>query len=235
MKLLDKKVIVQQKAQERKLEIDEGVKLATKIDTLRKTYSEEEKKLSDFRRESLKGIKSELDEIVSQIKTKKQDLLVLEKQSTELRKPLDIEWQTLHKEKLELEKKQELLTRQISEFLENERLQNKRKEELDLDESRLEDLKKTTNQTFEDARSEKLQADWILHMATVESTKLIGQANARLEDSVSREMKVASEERDIINQKKILDQREEALDKKERAINDKYQTLLRTINRTKNG
>lgn len=60
MKLLDKKTISQQRSNERKMEIDEGIKLAKKIDTLRETASKEEQNLANFRQASLDVIHTEI-------------------------------------------------------------------------------------------------------------------------------------------------------------------------------
>lgn len=65
-KLLPKQEIVLLKGAERKREIDEGLKLAKKIDLLRQTASEEEANLKKFREESLKVIKEEMSKIITE-------------------------------------------------------------------------------------------------------------------------------------------------------------------------
>ncbi len=66
MKLLTKTEIEKQKVIERKVEIDQGMTLAKKIDSLRETASKEESNLAKFRIESLKTIKEEIDEKIRQ-------------------------------------------------------------------------------------------------------------------------------------------------------------------------
>lgn len=61
MKLLDKPSISNLKALERKREIDEGAKLAKKIDTLRELSASEQTNLSRFRDETLKKVREEID------------------------------------------------------------------------------------------------------------------------------------------------------------------------------
>lgn len=65
MKLLKKPELTSLKAQERKIEIDEGAKLAKKIDLLRQMSSEEESRLAKFRTESLRVIKEELEKLTA--------------------------------------------------------------------------------------------------------------------------------------------------------------------------
>lgn len=65
MKLLDKQDIQKRKATERKSEVDEGMKLARKVDELRRAGAEEESKLSAFRLMSLKAIQAEIDDRIA--------------------------------------------------------------------------------------------------------------------------------------------------------------------------
>lgn len=62
MKLLEKSVINNLKALERKREIDEGKKLAERVDKLRELSSKEQANLSEFRDHTLKAIRQEIDD-----------------------------------------------------------------------------------------------------------------------------------------------------------------------------
>lgn len=81
MKLLRKQEIVLKKNDERKKEIDEGVKLAKTVDVLRQTLGKEQANLAKFRTETLKSIQldidnkiKERDELGGQINTLKEEL-----------------------------------------------------------------------------------------------------------------------------------------------------------------
>lgn len=66
MKLLDKKIIQQSRTSERKMEIDEGAKLARKIDTLRETASSEEARLAKFRDRNLDILRTQIQALVDE-------------------------------------------------------------------------------------------------------------------------------------------------------------------------
>lgn len=70
MRLLDKLTLAAQKSSERAREIAEGAKLAKSIDTLRKTYANEQTNLKKFRDATLDEIKLEISEL-----TKRRDSL----------------------------------------------------------------------------------------------------------------------------------------------------------------
>ena len=63
MKLLKKSEINTLKAQERKAEIDQGLKLSRRVDVLRETAAQEEASLEAFRRSSIKAINEEIKQL----------------------------------------------------------------------------------------------------------------------------------------------------------------------------
>ena len=88
MKLLDKQEITRQKSLERKLEVEEGIKLAKRVDTLRELSSKEQTSLSKFRDESLAQIRKEIDSLI----TERNNLILeneeLEKKNNALRRKI---------------------------------------------------------------------------------------------------------------------------------------------------
>ncbi len=74
MKLLDKQSITTLKNIDRKREVEEGAKLAKKIDILRETASKEEANLSKFRDQSLRLIKEEIDKLIDEKLTLRQQI-----------------------------------------------------------------------------------------------------------------------------------------------------------------
>lgn len=62
MTLLKKVDVDQKKQAERQLEINEGKKLATRVDTLRELAAEEEKNLTEFRNRTVSLIQKEIDD-----------------------------------------------------------------------------------------------------------------------------------------------------------------------------
>lgn len=63
--MLNKSEVNTFKSNERKQLIDEGVKLAKKVDLLRETSAKEEANLSKFRIESLKTLKEEIEVLIA--------------------------------------------------------------------------------------------------------------------------------------------------------------------------
>lgn len=66
MKLLRKNEINVAKSNERKIEIDTGLALARKVDSLREMVSKEEKNLQMFRDETTKIVQAEIDDLIKE-------------------------------------------------------------------------------------------------------------------------------------------------------------------------
>jgi len=99
MKLLQKSDIVKAKALDRKMEIDEGVKLSRRVDTLREVHANEEASLDRFRRETLKAIHDEVTTESAKLDTLRSEVATIQEQRTLALKPILIERDELEKDK----------------------------------------------------------------------------------------------------------------------------------------
>lgn len=233
MKLLDKDEIVQKKNLERKFEIDEGVKLASTIDTLRDTKAKEEKTLKVFRDASFTQIKKDLAVLGEQKVFLTEENRSLQEQNRILRIPLDDEWKTLKEEKQKLEESKKEHSSNISEFLEQSRALDKREKDLESEEEDMNEERAETRRLLEGAVETSGQAKFVLAEATKTAEAIITKAEVREKEVISRELTVSARERDIISSKELLDSRKVSLDIRERKINDKYEQLLRTTKEAK--
>lgn len=73
-RLLDKKIVQASLAQERKIEIDKGVKLAKAIDILRETKAKEEKDLEEFRIVTTQKVQAEIDALLQECNRLRQEV-----------------------------------------------------------------------------------------------------------------------------------------------------------------
>lgn len=88
MKLLTKQNVSDLKAVERKREIDEGAKLASKVDKLRELSSAEQARLSKFQQDTLSQIKKEIDLEIERKEVLKRENAELEKEGNALRRKI---------------------------------------------------------------------------------------------------------------------------------------------------
>lgn len=233
MKLLEKKTLQTEINGQRKTQIDEGVKLAQKIDELRRLLATEEERhrstLFQMKEERMRTITG-LDEGIS---AKKKELVEIEKQREELIKPLDEKWEEV---KLEEEK---ILT--LKEEIRNLRLlasQNEKQTEdaLKKVERKLQiltDKENETNKSLKEARELKENSARVYSLSFFRA-----EEKGKELDERDRKATRLQEENEVTrkaneNIKGILLRKEKQLEDKERAINDKYETLQRTNERLK--
>ncbi len=100
MKILPKKIDIDKaKASEKKIQIDEGVSLARKIDFLRETALKEEKSLLEWRTNNIESVKREIEDYIivrDNLRKQTEEAEVYRKQ---LLIPLDNEWAEINKTK----------------------------------------------------------------------------------------------------------------------------------------
>lgn len=86
MKLLSQTEVNKLKGNERKQLIDEGVKLAKKVDLLRETSAKEEANLAKFRTESLRTLREEIEVLVREKLSLCEELKGLREEKERLKK-----------------------------------------------------------------------------------------------------------------------------------------------------
>lgn len=233
IKLLSKQEINQKQALQRHVEIEEGRKLAKRVDNLRELAVQEEASLASFRANTLKNINEEIK------KATKEHEAVLN-QVKELRTELETGFSELKKEERVVKLKEQDLIAREQQVEERIKLVKDKEKQVKKDfgenltiASRLEyanaqllkvnqeaeEKMQIANDMFEDAEFKKNQTE-----------RLYERVIKELHD---KDITVASKERDLIIRAGHLDERTEALRVKELTLIDREQTLEREFKRLK--
>lgn len=234
MKILPpKKQIRAEKEEQKRIQILEGVKLAQRVDELRRTSAELEKNHELF----LKASAVELSKATAELEEKRDGLRTevsrLEKERGLLKRPLDDEWATLKdaEERFKKEKSDFLIEKdELSQTKKGVEEESKRIAE---ERSRIEEEKRETDKNLRNSAELREQAEGINAEATriKESNDMFYAEKER--QYAQREANIKYEELANENYKKILDQREEKLRIKEIQLIDREATLERAFNRLK--
>lgn len=231
MKIPDRKQIASDFNLQRKLQVDEGVKIAKKVDVLRETLAS----LEEQHRKFIAGTRQDLINQTEGLERKKADLqgelVHLEERRKRLLEPLDEEWTKL------LDKQTEVLARKFL-IEEKENQLNERESQI----AKIEKLTEQNRQQISEFKGETERANKEARQFRDEQ-KSIRDDIKRTKDNqdkdffkVNKELNKRDDELIIQRKyldlvKKNLDAREKELDDKDRAIKDKYATLQRTLNR----
>lgn len=234
MQLLPKSEVSRLKSKERQREIDEGMKIAGRVDNLRKVHADEEASLEAFRLKTVSEINQETALLTAQKDVLAKEVLDLEERREKALKPLDDEWQKIESAKLDLSLAEKELGNEQDLFLENE--------------AKIAETLKLTKDTLARAEEEKQRADYLLSesmeanreskqaLEEARATKLSAQALKKdvLADLKERDAVLAGRERASDNRTLILDQRERALSQGEKLLKDRQALAERNIKRLKN-
>lgn len=233
MRLLKKSEIDSAKAGDRKRDIDEGSKLAKRVDALREAQATEEASLEKFRRETIAHIN---EEIIS--KTYERDSLSKEVYDLEDRKkiallPLDSEW-------LEVKAKQDELTEYAQKLNQEKLMLIQSKKDFDIEE----DKQKVEKRRISDERNRSIKSLTETETNREESVKVLTKNKRVLEETEEllrrEERKAKAKEKALQSAEVILRQKEKKLEEREKDINnqniflaDQRKTLERAFNRLK--
>lgn len=204
MKLLEKQQVNTQKAKERKLEIDEGAKLAKKIDILRETFSKEQTNLLKFRDESLENIRKEIELGIEKKNQLYREITEAEERKKTLLLPLDKEFD-------QIEMSKSLLQQRIEEFEIKENIILQRENSLESKEREL-----------ISGRNDLAETKEIISKTLLEATRTKELADSRLKDI---ERKGKDNILAFIQREKDLDQKEEAVLYREVDLNNGLEQL----------
>jgi len=233
IKLLSKQEINQKQALQRHNEIEEGRKLAKRVDNLREIAVQEEASLASFRATTLKNINEEIKKA-----TKEHEVILNEVK--ELRGELETGFSELKKAERVVKLKEEdliLRERQVE-----ERVQLVKEKEKQIKKDFEENLTMASRLEYANTQLQNvnIEADQKIQMANdmYEDAEFKKGQTERLHERVMKELHdkditVASKERDLIIRAEHLNERTETLRVKELNLIDREQTLEREFKRLK--
>lgn len=233
MRLLPKAEINVRQAQQKRAEIDEGVKLAKRVDTLREITAQEEASLASFRHTTLKAIAEEVKKAEAERNQVLKDVTDLRKELSEGTIQLDIRQSDLDTYQKSLEKLEHDLTLRVSALktlaakLKEQSKQTKEyNDRLVYAHKVIGEIQKSTDTTYMDARA-------ILQQALERQKNTYTLVDSVENQLRARDIAVASKERDLTIREGHLERKKEELRVKELRLIDREQTLEREIKRLK--
>lgn len=211
MRLLAKSEIDKAKAVEKKREVDEGMKLARRVDNLREIAAQEEASLLKFRQQTVATIHDEIITEQSKLDLLKAEVGSLAEQKVILQKPLDEEWQKLKQDREEFDAKADLLFH--------------RENAVSLREKSVQEDKRESEALLANARhAENLTHE--LACQAIENKKLTEKELATAVAIVERTQKfVASKKEELTHMDMVVRQREVSATIREKALVDREKAL----------
>jgi len=227
MRLLEKKQIQALKSDEKRLDIEQGMALATKVDALRKALATEQMNLEKFRTGTIKEVQRQIDQKMQELDSLNRMVYETEQKRIENSMPLMARYKKLQAETELLDQRRDDLSKKEYEVRMLNESNEKRQKALEIEKHEAEiDLARAKNDGIKANRMVE-DAQKLFKDALEERRIAKEYASKTIKSARIREEKAALEE--LYNQKVIanLRLREGLLVKRELEITDRYQTLLR--------
>ena len=231
IRLLQKSEIDSSKALARKLEIDEGLKLSRRVDSLRETAVAEEASLEAFRKKTVASISKEIDSLSKSKDVLRAEVAELENRRAQALVPLDDEWNTLKKSQQEHASSVILLEQQQAIYLAQSKDMHEKLADITHELARIQDRKKQSEEALQEILENKKDTE-----ASLAYTRKLEHDAEEMRVNVLAELKerdaiCASRERDVTLRDESLSLREEALRKAQILLDDQNAMLARDITR----
>lgn len=231
MKLLLKSQIIKLKSSEKQKEIEEGLKLAKRVDSLREIQAREDKVLKDFRTNTLSEISKETLKESKKLDSLKSEVKDLEERREKALKPLDEELIKLSDRKKEIEEFERIINNRGREVA-NEKLDlSKRDLELVNKERAVETLNKGAKELFLTADSSNEQAKAKLDESVRVFNKATIDSNGIINKAMEKEKLLEAREKRIFDKEEELRTKEIDLAKQFSVLRDREETLKRNLKR----
>lgn len=231
MKLLDKSVIQKEKSNERRVEIEEGMKIAKKVDSLRELVAKEQENARKFREETIQKVTAEVAEILRKKDEILKEVSELEEKRKKLLIPLDAEWDKVR----QAEMANTMIASHISEregiIEQNEKQISKRKKDLEIEERRISEIKANAGISLSEAQSREREADKLLRESMEKSDVLSKEFDERKRIIFSKEEEIRCKEIDLDSLKNHLEEEKIEIIKAKAQIADQRGTLERAFAR----
>ncbi len=212
IKLLSKSDIASKKAGERRQSVDEGVKVAHRVDNLRKVAANEEQALEKFRKESMKAVKDEISAKIKERDALISEVKLLEGRKVEALKPLTAEKVLAENVSRALEAKKAELIEEEKRGIIRDKTLDKRQKDLAALEKSVEKSRVLANKKLQEAEENSKEAEQALKNAHTTF------------DNLSKQM--TDREKDIAKKEKVIEAREREVDAKLEAIKKQRQEIV---------
>jgi hypothetical protein len=222
MKLANPRTIQTTINEERRMDIDNGIKIARRVDNLRETLSVLETRHALFNEATTKELREMTENLNEEILAKELIIADLERKKAKLLLPVTLKWDDVNAKEQELIKEKEKLISLRNELTDYKQELDSREKQLSLDEENYTNLKKEIDIQADKVSNSSLEAqNTLLNARELErATKLLlkeekakidkksKQIELREENVVTRELQLEKEEKEIIKTKlQLADQR----------------------------
>lgn len=231
-RLLDKRVVSSELADEKRRQIQSGINLAKKVDAVRETFQKEESDLESFRRETITRIQKEIDAKIIERDNLDKDITRRRGERIQLEAPIDLKeaWNEVQLGRLEVtEWKDRLGTQTVEQVAKEAEIAEIAESTIKRSETSKE-KEKLAERTLNEAESKYEEASVVLDKAKADSARIIEDAKQKEKKVIERELSFEVRENEISDRENRNQTHEIDLSNREKALKVRYDTFIKAQN-----
>lgn len=229
MKLLPKSEVDKRKAAEQRVAVEEGLKLARRVDNLREVASEEEKALEEFRVKTVSTINEEIVGKVQERDALTTEVKILEERRVQALKPFTKERASLDAYKSDLDERGEKLDEREAKIKDTERDTDQANKLARAALAKAETREDLAATTLGDAKVKERAAELALQSATSIKEKAQKLSDEMRKELHHRDMMASARERDVSIKEARLTKEEEEIKLGWKLLNDRREMVERAL------
>lgn len=231
MKLANPRTIQTTLSEERRMDVDNGIKLARKVDTLRDTLEKLEKRHALFLEGTQIELRNKTKELLSQIHSLEEEIKMLEAKRKELLIPLYQEWERVKEREGTLDEREEKIKELRTDLTYLKGELDKREESLQIDELRNEETRRQVTLHAQKVSDALLEAQNTLLNARDEEKDIKDALSKRQSNMVKKEKEVELRENNITLREQNITLKEKEITNETIRLADMRATLERALKR----
>jgi FtsZ-binding cell division protein ZapB len=235
VKLLQKSELQNLKAKEQTRQIEEGVKVATRIDGLRELYSKTEQELEKYRTATLMGIQKEISELKEKEDELSAKVKVLQAKYDSMKPDMEAKKAELKEYEKFLGSWDKKLTKREKENSDWELELDDKRQKTEFSLARQEDNERISINLLIEADGKRIEAE----QSRQEARNMMAKADTERKDNeaafILREFSISQKEKELSIMQTELMKGKKELEKEKIQVADQRATLQRSIARIKAG
>ena len=228
-RLLDKKTVNTELANQKAQQIKEGLALAKKVDAVRETLKTEEENVEIFRQQTIKRVQAEIDTKISERDTLVSGNKRLREERVLAQAPIDLkeEWQQVREDRARNTSWQNSLEESQIKQLAMEAHNVDRTQFLDRRESTIKDNEYLVERTLLAAETEFNQASEFMEKAKKDSKRMMEHGKEVEQSALIKEEEVNNREKYLLDLQTKLQAQEVDLSNREKKLKSRQELFLR--------
>lgn len=231
MKLLSRKTVSNEVAEQRRQAIEEGILIARRVDTLRQTLSSLEKQQTDFLNGMEGNLKKKTETLLNEIALRKLEIVQLDEKRRKLLEPPTAEFDAIRMGRAENEKTKQILARGLEKIALRDTQTRDKYEETKRNLAKVNVRERELIKIYEKAEQNVKETEKIKENALAEMARIDRYITEKTQEILNEELKVKQKERELeISAQKIVDDTA-YLAVKELQLKDRIDIFERTLKR----